>query len=346
MKTKLKDTVLKILDENYKNDRSELIKRIEELGSNDLKPIEESLSSAHLADLLEVNAARLIQGKNDGEFIATGFKDFDKEFGGFFPGEFVVIGGRPAMGKTLLLISLALNISKTHNVLYFSFDHDEVMLSQKFLSALTNIPLEKLLSGILNDEELKTIKERKRQFESLNIHVNTKGRETIQAFKDIVERHIEKHSDAVVILDYLQMMNASRKWRAHESEFSLIVRELKQIAKEKKLVLIASSQLSRAVETRGGDKKPMMSDLRESGSIEQDTDKVLFLYRPEYYQIEVDENGDSTEGYAELMLVKNKNGKTGEVSLAYDSSMTRFKDYQPGKNLFEIPQKRWDELDD
>jgi replicative DNA helicase len=276
--------------------------------------------------------------------IKSGFDDLDNTFGSFHPGEFVIIGGRPGMGKTQLLVNLALNMSIENPVLYFTFDLSDYTLTNRFISSLTGISSSRILNQALSDEDKVKLVSVNSVLTQHKLYVNESCRNSISSFKTHCQKMIEENGIKVIIVDYLQMMSSTKYRNNRELEISYISRELKNIAKEFNVCVIATSQLSRAVESRGGSKYPQLSDLRDSGSIEQDADKVIFIFRPEYYGIELDEEGNNTSGLIELVLAKNRNGKLGTVKLMRDTEFTNFKNFENSKTSFSFSTSRLNEF--
>lgn len=277
--------------------------------------------------------------------VKTGFTELDRHFGGFLLGEFIVIGGRPAMGKTQFLVNICLNISTSNPLLYFTYDLSEFLLTNRFISSMTGIPIGRLLQHELTEDESQKLASVTNKFGKHKILINDSCNSSVSELKAVCKKHIEENGVKVIVVDYLQMMSSNKYRNTRELEISYISRELKNIAKEYNVCVIANSQLSRSVETRGGDKCPQLSDLRESGAIEQDADKVLFLYRPEYYGIEFSGEGESTAGIAEIIIAKNRNGSLGKVKLMRDSEFTSFRDFTGFKKDFEFSKNRLDEID-
>jgi replicative DNA helicase len=236
------------------------------------------------------------------------------------------------MGKTQLLVSITLNISKNNPVLFFSYDLSDHLLTNRFISSLSGISLNNQLNFPLSDEHKEKLTAVSTDFSKHKIFVNEGYHNSITAFKAHCKQMIEKNGIKVIVIDYLQMMSSNKYRHNRELEISYISRELKNIAKEFNVCVIVSSQLSRAVESRGSSKYPQLSDLRESGSIEQDADKVIFIYRPEYYGHEIDEDGNDTSGVVELILAKNRNGTLGEIKLFRNSEFNGFKKFVKNKN--------------
>jgi len=261
-----------------------------------------------------------------------------------FRGEYIVIGGRPAMGKTHLLMNLALNISTNVPVLYCSFDLSEGLLMKRMVAALSGISLNQLVMGSLNRLELKLIESVNAEFEERKLWISDQRTNSLQILRERCKKHAEDDGVQVIFIDYIQLISSDRYRHNREMEMSYVSRELKAIAREFNVLIIASSQLSRMVETRGGDKRPILSDLRESGSIEQDADKVFFLYRPEYYGFMQDEDGNTTDGITELILAKNRSGSLERIQYARDSNYMRIISINDHLERFSIHPDRLEEL--
>ncbi len=278
-----------------------------------------------------------------GETIQTGIEDFDERIP-LFRGEYIVIGGRPAMGKTHLLMNLALNMSTKVPVLYCSFDLSEGLLMKRMVAALSGISLNQLVMGSLNRLELKLIESVNAEFQERRLWISDQRTNSLQILRERCKKHVEEDGVQVIFIDYIQLISSDRYRHNREMEMSYVSRELKAIAREFNVLIIASSQLSRMVETRGGDKRPILSDLRESGAIEQDADKVFFLYRPEYYGFMQDEDGNTTDGITELILAKNRSGSLERIQYARDSNYTRIISINDHLERFSIHPDRLEEL--
>lgn len=302
--------------------------------------------SKDIRSLLNDDIDLIQNGTKQQQMIKTGFNDFDKYIGGFAYGEFVVLGGRPSMGKTLFLINLTLNISPKIPVLYFTFDLSETSLSTRFLSSVSKIPVQRLLQNELTEEERDGLNSFKDIIDSQRIFVNDSCNNSISALKQQCIKHIRENGVGVIIVDFLQLMTSNRYRNNREQELSYVSQELKSLAKEYNVCVIGASQLSRAVESRINSKKPVLSDIRDSGSIEQNADKVLFLYRPEYYGLVTLEDGSPSEGIAELIVAKNRNGIQGEILLSRDSAFTNFRDYLRINQVFNFYSSRLNEIND
>lgn len=339
MHTSIQHRLRKIIEDQNKDDQHILadltaIVREIELRERSFLPAKKAIDvfSAHVNDFGVA-----------GETIKTGIEDFDERIP-LFRGEYIVIGGRPAMGKTHLLMNLALNISTQVPVLYCSFDLSEGLLMKRMVAALSGISLNQLVMGSLNRLELKLIESVNAEFQERKLWISDQRTNSLQILRERCKKHVEEDGVQVIFIDYIQLISSDRYRHNREMEMSYVSRELKAIAREFNVLIIASSQLSRMVETRGGDKRPILSDLRESGSIEQDADKVFFLYRPEYYGFLQDEDGNTTDGITELILAKNRSGSLERIQYARDSNYTRIISINDHLERFSIHPDRLDEL--
>lgn len=268
--------------------------------------------------------------------LPSGFQDLDKKTGGFQDTDLIIIGGRPAMGKTALGLTIARNIAinstlnnKPIKVGFFSLEMSKGQLTDRLLSMESLVELWKLRAPkVMQDWEWQTIHKKAGAMSAKNsIVIDDFSTMTINQFKAKARRMKAKHGIQVIIVDYLQLMKGSASKGNRDQELGEITRGLKAVAKSLKIPIIALAQLSRSVEQRaGGAKRPMLSDLRESGSIEQDADMVLFIHRPEYYGIEVDEDNNSTLGMAEIIVAKYRHGETGITKVRWIGKYTTFAD--------------------
>ncbi len=338
------DKIKKIIS-NQNTDEREILNQLKQLVYESELQNNIARNSKSIADLVSENLTQLKEESYQGNAIKTGFTEFDKLFGGFSLGEFIVIGGRPSMGKTQLLVNLSLNISIETPILYFTFDLSEFLLTSRFISSVSGIAVNKILQHELTDEQKTKLASIGNKFSKHKIFVNDSCNNSFTALKAHCQKQIQDNGVKVIVVDYLQMMSSNKYRNNRELEISYISREFKNIAKDFNVCVIASSQLSRAVETRGGTKRPALSDLRESGAIEQDADKVIFIYRPEYYGIDCDEEGNSTAGLTEIILAKNRNGSLGTVNLLRDANFTNYRDFDGYKNDFSFSRSRLDEID-
>lgn len=266
--------------------------------------------------------------------VPSGFTALDKETGGWQNSDLIIIAARPAMGKTAFILSMARNICVDHNIpmALFSLEMASVQLITRMISSETGISSEKLRKGQMADEEWQRLFTNVSALENAPLYIDETPSLSIFDFRAKCRRLVMQHGVKIIMVDYLQLMTASSGKGAgnREQEIAMISRSLKAIAKELNVPVIALSQLSRSVETRPG-KRPMLSDLRESGAIEQDADIVSFIFRPEYYKIAVwdnDEEGaeSSTENQAEIIIAKHRNGATADVRLAFHKNIGKFAD--------------------
>ncbi len=256
--------------------------------------------------------------------------------------DLIIIAARPAMGKTAFVVSMAryMAVDQGIPVALFNLEMSSVQLVKRFLSNVCEIDGQKIKSGRLDDVEWARLNNRMAGLEAAPLYINDTPSLSVFELRTKARRLVSQHQVKLIIIDYLQLMNASgMSFGNREQEVSTISRSLKMLAKELNIPIIALSQLNRGVENRqqGGDansKRPQLSDLRESGAIEQDADIVCFIHRPEYYKITVDsETGESLKGVGEFIIAKHRNGPVGEVRLAFKSDFARFsplEDLQPG----------------
>ena len=262
--------------------------------------------------------------------VPSGFMALDAITSGWQPSDLVIVAARPAMGKTAFVLSMARNIAVTHKqpVAIFSLEMSAVQLVNRLIASETELASEKLKTGRLTEDEWQQLHSRIKSLVEAPILVDDTPALSIFELRAKCRRLKQKYGMKVLIIDYLQLMTAGADMRGNrEQEVSLISRQLKIIAKELKIPVIALSQLNRGVESRP-DKKPMLSDLRESGSIEQDADMVMFIHRPEKYGITVDSEGNSLLGVASIIIAKHRNGAVGEVNLRFRAELTQFCDLE------------------
>lgn len=288
-----------------------------------------------LAQIMLESAAKLDKPIDASHVIPTGFRDYDADFGGLIPGELVVIGGRPAMGKTQLLVQLALNISTTTPLLYCTLDITQETLGMRFMANLADVSGDELQLHRMTNDEIVRVKKAANQFKHQSIFISDQNSPSVSLLIKKCEQHVKDNGVKVVFIDYIQLIGNPRFDRSRNQEISYITLRLKKFAQEHNVALVVTSQLSRAVEARGGSKIPCLSDLRESGAIEQDADKVAFIYRPEYYGLTEDEFGP-TEHMMHLIMAKNRNGKTGTVYLRKTPNFNKLVDTDKAMRIFKI----------
>lgn len=259
--------------------------------------------------------------------VASGLNELDQLTNGFQNNNLIILAARPAMGKTAMALHFVRKaaIDLDLPVAIFSLEMSKEQLTDRIISAESEVELEALKKrNLRHDQSIKIDKTYDKLIKS-NIIIDESSTLTINQLKSKAIRMQQKHGIKLIVVDYLQLMSGSKSKGNREQEISEISRGLKQVAKELNIPVIALSQLSRQVENRpGGNKRPMLSDLRESGSIEQDADIVMFLYRPEYYGIEEDENGNSTAGLTEIIVAKNRDGQVDIAKCHFVGKFQRF----------------------
>ena len=258
--------------------------------------------------------------------VPSGFTDLDRLTSGWQKSDMIVLAARPGMGKTAFVLSMARNTAVQFNqgVVVFSLEMSSVQLVKRLMAMETGISSEKLRKGFTDQDDWNQLHQRISNLTNAPIFIDDTPALSIFELRAKCRRLKMQHDIQIVIIDYLQLMTAGTKTGNREQEISTISRSIKEIAKEINVPIIALSQLSRSVETRGGDKRPMLSDLRESGAIEQDADMVCFIYRPEYYGLIEDENGMPTDGIGEVIVAKHRNGSLDNVRLRFVKELTRF----------------------
>lgn len=261
--------------------------------------------------------------------IPTGYAKLDDYTSGWQRSDLVIIAGRPAMGKTSFALSLAKNIAVDYDtpIAFFSLEMNNVQLVNRLISNVCEIEGKKILNGQLDDEEWKRLDKNVRKLQAAPIYIDDTPGMSIFELRTKARRLVREKGVQVIMIDYLQLMNANgARFGSRQEEVSTISRSLKGLAKELDIPVLALSQLNRTVEGREGidGKRPQLSDLRESGAIEQDADMVLFVHRPEYYRIFTDEKGNDLHGKAQIIIAKHRKGGTGDVLLNFRGEFTRF----------------------
>ncbi len=272
-----------------------------------------------------------LRGKPSGITGVPAGLDVDKYTSGWQDGDLIIIAARPSMGKTAFTLTCARNAvlypdeSMRKNVAIFSLEMSSQQLVQRFLTMEARIDAQQARTGQLKDEDFKRLIDAASRLFTAKIFIDDTPGLSLMELRTKCRRLKSEHDIGLIVVDYLQLMTASsREIGSREQEIATISRGLKALAKELSVPVIALSQLSRQVEQRGGDKRPQLSDLRESGSIEQDADVVCFLYRPEYYGITTTAEGQSTNGLAELIIGKQRNGPVGTTNMYFVKQYARF----------------------
>ncbi len=268
--------------------------------------------------------------------VPTGFYELDEMLGGFQKSDLVIIAARPSMGKTAFALTLARNAAIDHGVPIgiFSLEMATMQLVIRMLCAEGRLDAHMVRTGKLPSEEGVKLSKNAHKLINAPLYVDDSPSQTVLEIRAKARRLKAEKNIGMIIIDYLQLMQGPAKAESREREISHISRSLKALAKELNIPVVALAQLNRAVETRT-DKRPQLSDLRESGSIEQDADVVIFLNRPEYYGLEKDENGQSNEGVAEIIIGKQRNGPTGTVKLAFIKTYARFENLAHARQIQE-----------
>ncbi len=290
--------------------------------------------STETAQSLVAQAKKRIEeiGKREGlSGLPTGFHKLDGLTSGWQPSDLIIIAARPGMGKTAFVLSMARNIAIDANrgVAFFSLEMSSVQLITRLISSETGLSSEKLRTGKLEQHEWEQLNVKVKDLEKAPLFIDDTPSLSIFDLRAKARRLKSQYDIQLVVIDYLQLMTAGGNGKGggnREQEISTISRNLKGLAKELDIPVIALSQLSRAVETRGSSKRPLLSDLRESGAIEQDADIVSFIYRPEYYKIDVwdDEEQSPTEGQAEFIVAKHRNGGLDNIRLKFLGKFGKF----------------------
>ena len=259
--------------------------------------------------------------------VASGFNDLDEMTSGFQPADLVIVAARPSMGKTAFTLNIAQHAAIEHNVgvAFFSLEMSKGSLVQRMITAEARIDAQRLRKGMLCDDDFPRLARAAGILSSAPVWIDDTPGITLLEMRSKARRLKSDANIGMVIVDYLQLMQGPSNSESRQQEVSQISRGLKALAKELNVPVVALSQLSRAPEQRTGDnKRPQLSDLRESGAIEQDADLIMFLYRQEFYDGPVDKDGNSLEGKAEVIVGKQRNGPTGIVNLFFQKQFTRF----------------------
>ena len=273
----------------------------------------------------------VLRQKEDGlSGVPSGFTKLDRVTSGWQKSDLVIIAARPGMGKTAFALSMARNIAINHDkaIGFFSLEMSSEQLVSRLIASEAELSASKLRRGDLKDYEMVQLHEKIKQLSDAQIYIDDTPALTVFELRAKARRLVKNHNVEIIIIDYLQLMSAGGNAGNREQEISTISRSLKGIAKELKIPVIALSQVNRGVESRTGtgSKRPMLSDLRESGAIEQDADIVTFIYRPEYYKIYEWDNGDDSRSQAEIIIAKHRNGALENVRLKFTAEFAKFSD--------------------
>jgi replicative DNA helicase len=280
----------------------------------------------------------ILRQKEDGlSGVPSGFTKLDRVTSGWQKSDLIIVAARPGMGKTAFALTMARNIAINHQtpIGFFSLEMSSEQLVGRLIASEAQLPAQKLRKGDLKDFEMVQLHEKIKELTDAQIYIDDTPALTIFELRAKARRLVKNHNVKVIIVDYLQLMSAGGNSGNREQEISTISRSLKGIAKELKIPVIALSQVNRGVESRTGtgSKRPMLSDLRESGAIEQDADIVTFIYRPEYYKIYEWDNGDDSRGQGEIIIAKHRNGALENVRLKFTAEFAKFSDLDYYDNL-------------
>ena len=297
----------------------------------------ESMTKSYdtVTDLIAKAIKDIEESKTDGEDgltgIPTGFTELDRMTSGWQKSDLIILAARPGMGKTAFVLSMARNaaVLANKNIAIFSLEMSSMQLVKRLIASEADLSSEKIRSGKLEEHEWQQLHTKISTIEDADIFIDDTPALTVLDLKAKARRMQRKRGLDMIIIDYLQLMRAEEGNKSagnREQEISYISRSLKGLAKELDIPVIALAQLSRAVEQRQ-DKRPMLSDLRESGSIEQDADLVTFIFRPEYYGITEDDDGNDNEGLTEIIIRKHRNGSPGTVNLKFIKHFGKFSDW-------------------
>ncbi|KYG66747.1 replicative DNA helicase [Bdellovibrio bacteriovorus] len=332
-----------LIEKAYEQDFTDVESFVDQAESEIFK-IGENKTKTGLVGSMEIVKAsiqkieELYKNKAEITGIGTGFKKLDEMTAGLHPGEMTIIAARPSMGKTAFSLNvaqhIALRLKKT--VAYFSLEMGKESMMMRMLSAESKVSMSEIRNGRIQDSAWPKLINAASALSEASIFIDdTPGMSPFE-IRSRARRLKAEHGLDVIMIDYLQLMSMKQKFSSREQEVAEISKSLKSIAKELQIPIIALAQLNRGVEGRT-EKKPMLSDLRESGSIEQDADVIMMLYRDDYY----DKENPDKQGHAEVIVGKQRNGATGPVKLRFDAQYNRFRDAEPeghsGGGIAQMP---------
>jgi replicative DNA helicase len=259
--------------------------------------------------------------------VPSGFTKLDRMTSGWQNSDLIIVAGRPSMGKTAFVLTMARNIAVDHKrpVAFFSLEMESTQLVTRLIVSETELPSNRIRNGRLEEYEWKQLEYKIKTLIDAPLYIDDTPAISVFELRAKCRRLKVQYDVQLIIIDYLQLMTGSGDTKgSREQEVSTISRALKSIAKELDVPIIALSQLNRSIELRSGNKRPQLSDLRESGALEQDADLVLFIHRPEKYDLFEDEKGNSLVGLAEVILAKHRNGPVGDVTLRFKDEFVKF----------------------
>ncbi len=279
--------------------------------------------------------------------LRSGYRELDDMTAGFQRGDLIIVAGRPSMGKTALGLCVARNVAvdRQVGVGIFSLEMSGSQLAQRLMCAEASVDSQKLRMGGLRDDEWNRLARNVGKLAEAPLYIDDTPSINVLEMKAKTRRLLSEHSVGLVIVDYLQLMSFHMRSENRQQEISYISRSLKSMAKELRIPVIAISQLSRAVELRGGDRRPQLSDLRESGAIEQDADVVMFVYHPSMYDEKDEEGNPIEEGVAEIIIRKQRNGPTGTVMLSWVDKYAAFRELETHRQETDMPDWEVESVD-
>ena len=276
--------------------------------------------------------------------VNTGFTDLDRLTAGWQPSDLIIVAGRPSMGKTAFVLTMARNIAidQRQGVAFFSLEMSAQQLMMRLIVAESGIDSRTIRNGTVTAEQWARLERSIRPLETAPLFIDDTPALSIFEFRSKARKLKMQHDIKLIVIDYLQLMTAAADTKSNrEQEVAAISRALKAVAKELNVPIIALSQLNRSVESRGGNKRPQLSDLRESGAIEQDADLVAFIHRPEYYGLTEDEQGMPTNGIAEVIIAKHRNGAVDTVKLQFLKDQAKFTDLTEYSQNYDVTQNKF-----
>jgi len=291
-----------------------------------------NLVNETIKEIQEVSCSTTLKG------IPSGFTKLDELTSGWQSSNLIVIAARPGMGKTAFITSMARNIAVDFDIPvgFFSIEMSSTQLITRMISSETGISSSKLRKGNLQAHEWEQLNVKTKNISNAPIFINDNANLSIDDLVDKAKEFINNNDVEIIFIDYIQLLNINKPKRQNrEEELSIIIKKLKILSREFNIPVIVTSQLSRAVETRGGIKRPWLSDIRDSGAIEDDADMVCFLFRPEYYgQTEWDDDSHSPcEGQGELIVAKHRNGRLENIRLKFIEHLAQFLDLEEGFDI-------------
>ena len=311
-----------------------------EVYQKNVQKLEGSLTSVmkyEVSDIATIHNSVLAESMNvaltgSKSGVTTGFRNLDNFTNGWQKSDLIILAGRPGMGKSVCALAFALNPAIRENIAtaVFSLEMSKEQVVGRAQSNLSGINSSSIIKKQLSVDDVNTIEQRCKELNTAPIYIDDTPAMTVMELKGKARKLVRDKGVRLIVIDYLQLMVADVGKGSREQEISKISQGLKALAKELNVPIIALSQLSRAVEARGGDKKPLLSDLRESGSIEQDADMVIFCYRPEYYSIDSYEIGGETlgcDGLMCLIVAKHRAGSLGELRMGFNGELTKLENY-------------------